>query len=124
MKGCSLDTAPLGLTKSLNPEALGSLAGIWTGHLLGGDGIPVALAIDVRPDGQFDAAGGSVVKVRFRGRLAIPRPGELEFATRNAGGPATVHEDGSQRVLQDRARDCRRDAHPRINSHAASCHGA
>ena len=93
------DATPLPVARALKADELQILAGTWTGHLSDDRGLTFALEIQVRPDGQVDAAVGTVVKQRFQGSFTISKAGELEYATRNASGPATLHGDGPQGVL-------------------------
>lgn len=93
------DTTPLPAARSLKAEDLGSLVGAWHGHLADARGITFPFEVQIRPDGQFEAAVGTVVKQRFQGRFTVASPGELEYGTRNAIGRVTVHGEDSQRVL-------------------------
>ena len=97
----AIDTTPwLPAVRSLKSEDLGSLVGAWHGHLLDARGIAFPLEVQIRADGQFDAVVGTVVKQRFPGHFTVASSGGgLEYGTRTAIGPVTVHGEDRQRVL-------------------------
>jgi hypothetical protein len=93
------DVTPLPSLRPVKPDEVQVLAGRWKGLLRDERGITFAFTLTVHPDGQFDAAAGTTVVQEFRGTLVPFQSGVLQYTTGSQSGRASVHGEGSDRVL-------------------------